>query len=69
MELISPIGLQFISLTQEIEQIVGVAVDVITAKQAETLDMKFGYDILRKARIVYDRVTGQYWGTGPTVPR
>ena len=55
VELRSPMGLQFISLTQELELAAGKAVDVITARQAERLEQKFGYDIKRKARIVYER--------------
>jgi predicted nucleotidyltransferase len=55
VELRSPMGLQFISFAQELESAVGKAVDVITAKQAESLERNFGYDIVRKARLVYER--------------
>jgi predicted nucleotidyltransferase len=55
VELRAPMGLQFMSLAQELELAFGKAVDIITANQAERLERKFGYDIVRKARLVYDR--------------
>lgn len=48
-------GLNFIAMIQDIEKAAGTAADVITAKQAPELERKFKYDILSKARLVYDR--------------
>jgi predicted nucleotidyltransferase len=55
VELDGSIGLQFIAMIQDIEKAVGTQVDVITLHQAEDLEKKFGYDILRKAKPVYER--------------
>ncbi|NPV51915.1 MAG: nucleotidyltransferase domain-containing protein [Firmicutes bacterium] len=55
VELNASMGLQFISMIQDIKQAAGTAVDVITINQARDLEKKFGYDILRKARPVYER--------------
>lgn len=50
-----PMGLSFLSLIQDIERASGLVVDVITARQAQQLETKFGYDILKRARVVYER--------------
>lgn len=55
VELNDVMGLQFISMIQEIERAAGTAVDVITIRQAHDLEAKFGYDIFRKAHLVYER--------------
>ncbi|NLI91821.1 MAG: nucleotidyltransferase domain-containing protein [Peptococcaceae bacterium] len=55
VELNDSMGLQFISMIQDIEEAAGTAVDVITIKQAHDIEEKFGYDILGKARPVYER--------------
>jgi predicted nucleotidyltransferase len=48
-------GLSFLSLVQDIERAAGLVVDVITTRQALELESKFGYEITKKARIVYER--------------
>lgn len=58
VELDSPMGLQYVSMIQDLEDMLGTSVDVITLKQAENLDTKFGYKILDNARMVYERATG-----------
>ncbi|MBS3947179.1 MAG: nucleotidyltransferase domain-containing protein [Dethiobacter sp.] len=55
VELNDAMGLRFISMIQEIEKAAGVAVDVITVRQAHDLEAKFGYDILGKAILIYER--------------
>jgi predicted nucleotidyltransferase len=57
VELDSPMGLQYVSMIQDLEDMLGTSVDVITTKQAEKLDTRFGYKILSKARMVYERAT------------
>jgi len=57
VDLDSFIGLQFISMIQDIEKAVVLQVDILTLNQAEDLVKKFGYDIMRKARVVYERPT------------
>jgi predicted nucleotidyltransferase len=48
-------GLEFISMIQDIENAAGTSVDIITTGQAYELEKKFGYDILKKAKPVYER--------------
>jgi len=48
-------GLTFISMILDLEEATGTSVDVITTKQAQDLESRFSYEILRKARIVHDR--------------
>ncbi len=55
VELGAPMGLTFIAMIQDLEKATGTPVDVITTKQAQDLESKFSYEIIRKARIVYDR--------------
>ena len=55
VELSVPIGLEFISMVQDLEAATGMPVDIVTLKQARELESKYGYNILQKARIVYDR--------------
>ncbi|MBS4055604.1 MAG: nucleotidyltransferase domain-containing protein [Thermaerobacter sp.] len=55
VETSAPMGLSFLALILDIEVAAGLAVDVITARQAETLESRFGYDIAKGARIVYER--------------
>lgn len=55
VELNAAMGLQFISMIQEIEMAAGMSVDAITVRQAHELEAKFGYDIFRKAKLVYER--------------
>jgi len=55
VELSRPMGLAFISLIQDIEQAAGTSVDVLTVKQAHELERKFNYEIMKNARVVYDR--------------
>ncbi len=57
VELDSPMGLQYIAMIQDLEDMLGTSVDIITLKQAEKLDTKFGYKILGKARMIYERAT------------
>jgi predicted nucleotidyltransferase len=59
VELDSAMGLEFISLIQDIETAAGTGVDVITAEQASILERKYGYDILKEAKLVYER-TGSH---------
>lgn len=55
VELSGPMGLAFIALIQDIEKAAGTSVDVLTITQAKELEEKYKYDIIRKARVVYDR--------------
>jgi len=55
VEVNGPMGLRFIAMIQDIEKAAGTTADVITATQALELERKFNYDILSKARLVYDR--------------
>lgn len=55
VEVSAPMGLKFIAMIQDIEKAAGTVADVITTKQAHELEKKYNYDILRKARLVYDR--------------
>ncbi len=55
VELSGPMGLAFITLIQDIEKAAGTSVDVLTVKQAQELEEKFNYDIIKNARVVYDR--------------
>lgn len=48
-------GLQFISMIKDIEEASGITVDVITMKQAYDLEKKYGYEILKNARSVYEK--------------
>ena len=57
VEVNAPMGLKFIAMIQDIEKAAGTTADVITAKQAHELERKFSYDILSKARLVYDRAS------------
>ena len=59
VELQAAMGLQFISMIQDIEKAMGIDVDIITIKQARELEKKYGYDILNKAKPVYERKTCQ----------
>lgn len=56
VELDSSLGLQFISMIQDIEKAMGTSVDLLTMNQVKRLEDKFGYDILQKAKVVYERV-------------
>lgn len=55
VELHESMGLEFVSMIQDIERETGTPVDVITVRQAQELEKKFGYDILKKAKPVYER--------------
>jgi predicted nucleotidyltransferase len=55
VELDSAMGLEFISLIQDIKNAAGTNVDIITTGQASILEQKYGYDILKKAKPVYER--------------
>ena len=55
VELDNAMGLQFISMIQDLEKATGTSVDIITVEQAKNLEEKFGYEILRKARSIYER--------------
>lgn len=55
VELSHPMGLAFIALIQDIEKAAGTSVDVLTITQAKELEEKYKYDIIRKARVVYER--------------
>ena len=57
VELDSSIGLQFISMIQDIEKAIGTTVDVLTMNQVKRLEDRFGYDILQKAKVVYERMS------------
>jgi len=48
-------GLQFISMIHDLEKETGISVDVITMNSAHNLEQKYGYDILRRARLVYEK--------------
>lgn len=55
VELSGPMGLAFIALIQDIEKAAGISVDVLTIKQAKDLEEKYNYEIIKNARVVYDR--------------
>jgi predicted nucleotidyltransferase len=55
VELKAPMGLAFIALIQDIEKAAGTSVDVLTIKQAKDLEEKYNYEIIKNARVVYDR--------------
>lgn len=55
VEIDSSFGLGFISMIQEIEKQAETPVDVLTANQAKNLEQKFGYDIFKDAKVIYER--------------
>lgn len=55
VEMSAPMGLAFLSLIQDMERATGLVVDVIMARQARELERKFGYDIVKKARLVCEK--------------
>jgi len=55
VEIGDSMGLQFISMIQDLEKEAGTSVDVITINSAHDLEQKYGYDILGKARLVYEK--------------
>lgn len=55
VELDNEMGLKFISMIQDIERATGKPVDLITLDQAKNLEKRYGYEILRKARSIYER--------------
>lgn len=55
VEMDTTMGLEFISLIQDLEEAADIRVDVITTEQAHDLEMKYGYIITRKAVPVYER--------------
>lgn len=55
VELDDSMGLQFISMIQDFENAAQVRVDVLTVEQARNLEIKFGYVILGKAKLIYER--------------
>lgn len=55
VELNTSMGLEFIEMIQDIEKAAGMPVDVLTIRQANELEKKFGYNILKKARPIYER--------------
>lgn len=56
VEIDSSFGLGFISMIQEIEKRTEKSVDVLTDNQAKNLEQKFGYDIFKNAKVIYERV-------------
>jgi hypothetical protein len=54
-ELDDSMGLQFISMIQDLEVAAQIRVDVLTVEQARNLEKKFGYVILGKAKPLYER--------------
>ncbi len=55
VELDDNIGLKFIDLINKVEELTGVEVDMITIEQAQSLEEKYGYEILNIARTVYEK--------------
>lgn len=51
-----PMGLQFITLAEDLEAAIGRKVDLLTLNQADQLENKFGYEIVGKAATVYERI-------------
>ena len=51
-----PMGLQFITLAEDLEAAIGRKVDLLTLNQADQLENKFGYEIVAKAATVYERI-------------
>lgn len=56
VELDDSMGLQFISMIQDLEDAAQTRVDVITVDQARNLEKKYGYVILGKAKPIYERI-------------
>ena len=55
VEINESMGLQFLCMIKDIEEAAGIKIDVITIRQAYDLEKKYGYNILKKARPVYER--------------
>ena len=56
VELDDLMGLQYISMIQDLEDAAQTRVDVLTVEQARNLEKKYGYVILGKARPIYERI-------------
>lgn len=55
VEMDTAMGLEFISMIQDLEEATDIRVDVITIDQAHDLEEKYGYVITRKAVPIYER--------------
>lgn len=50
-----PMGFEFISMAEDLEDACGRRVDVLTLEQADQLEHRYGYEIVGKAEPVYAR--------------
>ncbi len=55
VEIDRKMGLQYISMIQDLEEAADMKVDILTIEQAQELEAKFGYSIIGKAITVYER--------------
>ena len=56
VELDQTMGLEFISMIQELDEILQTPTHVLTLDQARELEKKYGYSILGKAKNIYERI-------------